>query len=448
MASKLLLSLVLAVTVITVAVQGGGGQSPSGPRVLALLDNLSIKESHSQFFKSLIDRGFSLTFKTADDPNLVLKKYGEFLYDHLVLFCPTVEEFGGSLSVEAITDFIDQGGNVLVAGSTHTGDILREIASEVGFEADEENNAVIDHLNFDTIKDEGQHSLIVADPDHLIKAAAMVGPAIAQGSPFLYRGTGIIVDRENPLVLEVLTASSTAYSHNPDEPITEYPHATGKNTVLIAGLQARNNARVIFSGSLDFFSDEFFASSVQRFGDSAQKASGNQALAASLSAWCFKQSGVLRVTEVKHHRVGETQAPNELTYTIKEDVIYTIGIEEFKDGQWVPYKSSDVQMEFVRIDPFVRLTLKGNNGKFQGKFKIPDVYGVYQFKVDYVKPGMTRLFSATQFSVRPLRHDQYERFITSAYPYYASAFSMMAGVVLFSVVFLHYKEDGPKAKTE
>lgn len=38
----------------------------------------------------------------------------------------------------------------------------------------------------------------------------------------------------------------------------------GKNTLLIAGLQARNNARVVFSGSLDFFSDAFFNSAVQK----------------------------------------------------------------------------------------------------------------------------------------------------------------------------------------
>ena len=52
-------------------------------------------------------------------------------------------------------------------------------------------------------------------------------------APILYEGTGLIVDQENPLVLEILTASSTAYSHNPDEPITEYPHATGKNSEII-----------------------------------------------------------------------------------------------------------------------------------------------------------------------------------------------------------------------
>lgn len=44
----------------------------------------------------------------------------------------------------------------------------------------------------------------------------------------------------------------------------QYPHAVGKNTLLIAALQARNNARVVFSGSLYFFSDEAFTSPVQK----------------------------------------------------------------------------------------------------------------------------------------------------------------------------------------
>lgn len=40
---------------------------------------------------SLSDRGFDLTFKTADDPSLSLIKYGQFLYDHLIIFSPSVE---------------------------------------------------------------------------------------------------------------------------------------------------------------------------------------------------------------------------------------------------------------------------------------------------------------------------------------------------------------------
>lgn len=46
-------------------------------------------------------------------------------------------------------------GNVLVAGSSMTGDILRELASECGFEIDEEGASVIDHLNYD-INDSGK----------------------------------------------------------------------------------------------------------------------------------------------------------------------------------------------------------------------------------------------------------------------------------------------------
>lgn len=52
---------------------------------------------------------------------------------------------------------------------------------------------------------------------------------------------------------------------------SQYPHAVGRNTLLIAGLQARNNARVIFSGSLDFFSDAFFNSAVQKATPGAQR---------------------------------------------------------------------------------------------------------------------------------------------------------------------------------
>ena len=38
-----------------------------------------------------VDRGFDLTYKTADDSSLALVKYGEFLYDNLIIFSPSVE---------------------------------------------------------------------------------------------------------------------------------------------------------------------------------------------------------------------------------------------------------------------------------------------------------------------------------------------------------------------
>jgi len=120
-----------------------------------LLDNLNLRETHSLFFRSLKDRAFELTFKTADDPSLSLIKYGEFLYDNLIIFSPSVEDFGGSINVETISTFIDGGGSVLVAASSDIGDPLRELGSECGIEFDEEKTAVIDHHNYD-ISDLGQ----------------------------------------------------------------------------------------------------------------------------------------------------------------------------------------------------------------------------------------------------------------------------------------------------
>lgn len=52
----------------------------------------------------------------------------------MIIFAPSVLEFGGTFSVESVTQFIDDGGNVLVAGSSNAGDVLRELASECGFE--------------------------------------------------------------------------------------------------------------------------------------------------------------------------------------------------------------------------------------------------------------------------------------------------------------------------
>ncbi|CAN1814248.1 Dolichyl-diphosphooligosaccharide--protein glycosyltransferase 48 kDa subunit [Linum perenne] len=66
-------------------------ESPSDRRILVLLDDFSLKSSHSIYFTSLKSRGFDLEFKLADDPKLALQRYGQYLYDGLILFAPSVE---------------------------------------------------------------------------------------------------------------------------------------------------------------------------------------------------------------------------------------------------------------------------------------------------------------------------------------------------------------------
>ena len=74
---------------------------------------------------------------------------------------------------------------------------------------------------------------------------------------------------------------------------------SGKGTVLVAGLQARNNARVVFVGSIEMLSDKFFNAEVSSSSGKKAAKSGNQALAVALASWCFQLSGVLRVKVCK-----------------------------------------------------------------------------------------------------------------------------------------------------
>ena len=45
--------------------------------------------------------------------------------------------------------------------------------------------------------------------------------------------------------------------------------------------------------------------------------------------------------------------------------VYSIRIEELVNGKWEPFQGTDVQLEFFRIDPFVRITLNKSNGTSQ-----------------------------------------------------------------------------------
>jgi len=407
-------------------------KSITGPRTLVLVDDLNIKTTHSSFFELLQNRGYELSFFRADDSKLALVKFGEPLYDNLIIFAPETEDFGGKLDAGQVIDFIDEGHNVLIAASSHLSPNIREIAKECGVYYDEEGANVIDHLYYDESDSDGGHTLIVADD--FIDSTVILGKD--KHDPILFRGVGQeIDDNHNPLLQRVLTASPYSYSHSLKKIIKKTPTITGKRTTLVSALQAKNNARVVFSGSLDLFSNKFFNSPVQKHGSKKFDKSGNKKFVSELLQWNFKERGVLKAENIDHHRVNETYAP--FSYRIKDDIEYSVDISEWNGEKWVPFKSNDVQLEFVRLDPYVRVFLKHNNkGHFTGKFKVPDVYGVFTFRVDYQRLGYTYILLKTIHPVRPFRHNEYERFIITAYPYYAGAFSMMAGLFIFSIAFL------------
>ncbi|CAB3404261.1 unnamed protein product [Caenorhabditis bovis] len=414
-------------------------------RILLLGETVGIKDSHSTYIESLKARGYTVSVRAADEQNLAIFKHGERIFDHLIIFAPGVQVFGGSLSPNEISKFVDAGGNVLVAASSNIGDSIRELAVLNGFEFDVAGNSVIDHHNYDTSLDSGDHTTLVISKNQLLNAQLVTGD-VDKLKPVLFKGVGLVASRSNRLALGIVKATPTSYSYNPSATKVVNPAIAGSRGLLIGGLQARNNARIVFTGSVDMFSNAFFSAKVNSVNPAVTEknvVSGNAQLIDAITKWVLKENGVLRVKSVNHHKQGESKPPAQ-EYTITDDVVYTIEIEELKNGAWVPFNGKDVQLELVRIDPFVRTTLKNKNGIFTAHFKLPDVYGVFKFLVDYRRVGYTHLYDVQQMSVRPLWHTQYERFIRSAYPYYASSFSMMIGLVLFSIVYLYHKEDTSK----
>ncbi|KAJ8450872.1 hypothetical protein Cgig2_032497 [Carnegiea gigantea] len=323
-------------------------ENPTDRRILVLLDDFAIKSSHSLFFGSLQSRGYNLEFKLADDPKIALQRYGQFLYDGLIVFAPTIDRFGGSINQAAVLEFVDSGRDLILALDANASDLIREIAVECGVDFDD--------------------------------------------APVLFQGIGHSLNPSNNLVLKVLSASPAAYSANPTSKLSNAPMLTGSSISLVSVVQARNNARILISGSLKMFSDRFFRSGVQKAGSSTRyDKSGNEQFVTELSQWIFHERGHLKE--------------------------YSVEIYEWSGTSWEPYVADDVQVQFYMMSPYVLKTLSTDKkGLYYTSFKVPDVYGVFQFKVEYQRLGYTSLSLSKQKpaeSSAAMNNLQYIRELTS-----------------------------------
>eukprot|EP01102_Stenamoeba_stenopodia_P003074 TRINITY_DN129_c0_g1_i5.p1 TRINITY_DN129_c0_g1~~TRINITY_DN129_c0_g1_i5.p1 ORF type:complete len:445 (+),score=125.86 TRINITY_DN129_c0_g1_i5:147-1481(+) len=431
--------VVLLVVIGLVALTQGSSAPPSGKRTLVLVQSNDIKVTHSTFFKSLEAQGYKLTYSNADSDSIKLHKYGDYLYDNLIIFAPSVEVFGGGVGVDAILKFIDDGHNVLIAADNKLAGPVRDLALELGVEFDEEGTHVIDHLNFDSSDFNRGHTLLTVS-----EAAKDAIPVIVSKplqAPVLWRGIGATLTESNRLVFPILSGSSSAYSARLEQVISKKPQATGSKVALVAGLQARNNARVVISGSIDLFSNKLVDSPVSTYGAAADSKkfskSGNEAFILDIVQWAFKEKGVIVASEFTHKK---TDGTTNAVYRIRDDLDFSVNIQEWSNGKWVPFKSNEVQVEFVRVDPYIRATLKHDEkGNFFTTFKLPDTYGVFTFKLVHKRKGYSFLPNIETVKVRPFRHNEYERYIVAAYPYYAAAFSMLFGFSIFGFFFLYHR---------
>lgn len=268
-----------------------------------------------------------------------------------------------------------------------------------------------------------------------------------QPSPFAPGiGSGVASAGATPRAFPIVVADEAAFS-TARPASDESPLAAGRALALAVGVQALSGGRAALCGSADALADEV-AAATGAAGDSP-----NGAFVSALSAWAFKDAGALRASPLRHSLLRPLAPPanggsedgghrwGDAPYRIGDEIKVDLDVLEADGrGGWKPFENSEnkddeIQIEYRMLDPFVRAALRpssSRNGTFSAVIKAPDVYGVFKFSVHFVRPGLTPLHVESVAPLRPFRHDEFDRFLMAAAPYYATLASV--SVAFFAVV--------------
>lgn len=419
-------------------------------RTLLIVDSLAFEDRLTDFLASDVFVSHAVDVHEAKDRKIKLNVFGVYQYQNILLFAPNAKSFAAFSNAD-LHHFVQQGGNLILASSTKLKKTQRAFAEECGVTFHSNAAPVMDHFNF--VKDDHLRSKIYVNGGHATDIPTMRMDKKTRALPILFEGLGQSFDKDNVLAFNVLSASSTAYSGSLTKLYEDKPEGMGTDISLVTAVQGRNNARMLFVGSIEMFTNEHIKNVKL----------GNKKFVDQISSWTFGSRGVLRASNIRHHREDGSQpekmlkdierpdapltlypdsevARESLVYRIKDNLTYAFDLDELKGKTWVPFLVDDMQVEFVMLDAYVRKTMSHDGkGRFSVTFEAPDQYGVFQFRVMYQRRGYSTVHLTNKVALRPYKHDEYERFIVAAYPYYASGFSMMVGIFLMSILFLYTK---------
>ncbi|EUC31813.1 hypothetical protein COCCADRAFT_27549 [Bipolaris zeicola 26-R-13] len=434
-------------------------KSFTGSRLLVVLEDQAEREKYSVFLEDLTSRGFTTTVGSPKDTTLTLLKHGERAYDHVLLLPGKSKGLGPALTANNFLEFMKNNGNVLVALSSEypTPTAVQAMLLEVDISVPNDKGAlVVDHFNYDSLSADEAHDVL------LLPFPGALRPDVknyfsGEGYIAAPRAVGQTLGNESPLTSPILRAPSTAYSYNPKDEAegSEDPFAVGGQLNLVSAMQANNAARLVVVGSAEMLQNKWFAEKA-KLGDKSIT-TGNREFAEKVSAWAFKETGVLKVGKLLHYQdEGASKKLNTSTsipesnpsiYRIKTDVHFQVEISEYNMDHlepFVPASNDNVQLEFSMLSPFHRLNLspiaKTENATIFGTgFKTPDQHGIFNFRVNYRRPFVTNIDEKRQVTVRHFAHDEYPRSyeISGAWVWIGGIWVTVLGWLAFVAVWLY-----------
>ncbi|CAE6533971.1 unnamed protein product [Rhizoctonia solani] len=413
--------------------------SSTGNSVLVVLDPKLKREDYSTFFDGLKKRGYNLTFRAPKDVSPTIAEFDVPSFSHVILFAPNSKAFANDITPQNLVKLLTQGTNILFALSSKSTP-LSSLATEFGLSLPPPNTPLISHFPSRPTP----HTTL---PISLAQAHPLVTPNLP---PILFSGISFALN-DNPQVFSVVRAPAESFTADSEDDVNAETVAemadrggeglwAGNSMSVVAGFQVAGGARATWVGGVSVFSDEFAKAEV-----APGKTSGNAQFSQDLASWTFQESLVYRI-DSSSHRLASTPAHKATApptqYTVKNDIVYEFHVSKYngQTGEWVPDSGiEDLQLDFTMLDPHVRVDLpavKAEPGVYRVEFRAPDRHGVFKFIVDWRRQGYTYLQSSTTVSVVPPRHDGYPRFLSAAWPYYASAISTSVGFIVFCALWL------------
>lgn len=412
-------------------------KSATGDRLLVVLPktNDATTGQYSWLLDTLTARGFDVSVQAATSHSVSLFDYGQALYDHAIILAPAVNELGKKLSHYDLIHFVEMGGNLVVGGSNQQGEWVKKLGTRFGIVFEDSRSQVIDYVHH--FKND---KAVVAGKVPAGTPSAILSSSLTNSSTVYFKGIGHKYDTNSPLMVPVLTGLRTGYSQSSKaKSKSKDPAAplSGSSLGLVTAFQTRNNARVVFSGSTSIFSDKLVR----------QTASSNKQFAAEILQWGLQEKSVLK--KVSHSHYLESTGDKPEHYRINDKIVYEVDLSVYYDGAWHPYKADDVQFEATMLDPYIRTTLNRTSAAtYRGDIKLPDRYGTFTFRVNYKRTGYSNVDIKDTVGIWPLRHDEYPRFLTAAYPYYTGSLVMVIGFLALCAVWLWTAEPAGGSKNK